>query len=87
MKIHTVYDNPEYTDRYTVYFKGHGSVLTIQGERQRICLGMSSAPFHPQGICLSGSGVVGKHNGNKIKFEDLPEDCQKAVNNYLNDDY
>ena len=79
MKIHTIYDNDKFADRYTAYFKGRGSLDVIDGQRVRLCLGMSGAPFHPQGICMSGYGKIGKHNGKKINFEDLPEDCQKAI--------
>jgi hypothetical protein len=77
MKVHTVYDfGPDASlDRYTVYFKGRGS---IDG-KFRMCLAMSGAPFHPQGFCQHVYGMVGKHNGKKIRFEDLPESCQRAV--------
>jgi len=80
MKVHTVYDNPEFIDRYSVYFKGKGS-LDSQG--LRVCLAMNDAPFHPQGFCQSSCGKIGKHNGKKITFESLPIDCKKAVNQYL----
>jgi len=56
---------------------------------------MSGAPYHPQGVCLHGEsprildevpgrwgGVpVGRrcYLGRRIRFEDLPADCQKAV--------
>lgn len=77
------YDNGgETADRYTVVFTGRykkrpGSFLYI---------GMSAAPFHPQGIGQHGEGHAGpidypvySHLGKKIKFQDLPEDCKKLV--------
>lgn len=68
-------------NRYTVVF--------IDG---RIII-MSGLPFHPQGLCQHGSGaefdvdvVPDLETGNllsvygaQIEFDDLPEDCQKAV--------
>lgn len=81
MKVHIVYDNPKFIDRYTVYFKGKGSLDHSQGLRS--CLAMNDAPFHPQGFCQSSHGQVGKHNGKQIPFESLPADCQKAVTQYL----
>jgi hypothetical protein len=40
---------------------------------------MSVHPQHPQGFGQWSSGNIGKHNGKKITFEELPEDCQKLV--------
>lgn len=58
-------------------------------------LAMSGAPYHPQGICLHGSTswhccdvndqgwppAIGRKNhlGRRIRFEDLPKDCQKIT--------
>lgn len=69
-------------DRYTVVFTGRykqntGGVFWF--------LGMSSNPFSPQGFGQHGESEDQidtpsyGHLGKKIKFEDLPEDCQKLV--------
>ena len=80
MKIHSIYDNGGKTaDRYTVYYKGRGAVSWSSGFRFRACLGMSGAPFHPQGIGTHGAGMTGRHNGKRITFDQLPADCQRAV--------
>jgi hypothetical protein len=34
---------------------------------------------HPQGFGQHGRGLIGKHNGKRIKFEELPPDCQRLV--------
>jgi hypothetical protein len=81
MKIHSIYDNGgETCDRYVVYYKGKGSLGGMIGnKRGRLFFGMSESPCHPQGFGQHGYGLVGKHNGKKIKFEELPQECQKAV--------
>jgi hypothetical protein len=75
MKIKAIYDNEgETADRYSVYFSefdprtGH-----------HLCLGMSANPRHPQGFCQHCYGVPGKHNGKRIKFEELPEVCREII--------
>jgi hypothetical protein len=81
MKIFRIYDNGGETfDRYTVYYSGPG---TRERRNMRMCLGMSEDPFSPLGFCQHSSGQVGKHNGKRIKFSQLPIDCQKAVKNDL----
>lgn len=46
---------------------------------------MSSAPFHPQGVCQHGEHWKAidrpshKHLGKRITFDQLPEDCQTSV--------
>lgn len=58
-------------------------------------LAMSASPFHPQGVGMHGhtdyqpadvnkhgwAPAIGQKNhlGTRIEFEDLPEDCRKAV--------
>ncbi len=80
MKIHSIYDAGDSGDRFTVYFKGRGSIyLDHRGNQLRQCLCMSGLPFYPQGVCQHGYGIPGRHNGRKIQFTDLPEDCQRAV--------
>lgn len=78
-----ILDNEDRTaDRYSVVFT-RGSRWMNAGE---ICvLGMSSAPFHPQGVGLSSAVPVSKapsswkHLGTRIGFYDLPTDCQVLV--------
>ena len=88
MKVHSIYYHPDFCDCYTVYFKGRGSlegIVKLKGKnkRPRVCLGMNANPFSPSGFCQHGNGFPGKHNGKKIEFKDLPDDCQKAVENDL----
>ena len=77
--IKAVYDDGgKSIDRYTVYFsnpKDWG--ITQTGIYP--CVGMNGAPFHPQGFCQHSEGMLGPHNGKKIRFKDLPKDCQRAV--------
>ena len=67
-------------DRYTVVFTGN-----YHGRNGCDYLAMSEHPFHPQGFGQHGwnQNVIDRptysHLGKKIKFEDLPEDCQKLV--------
>lgn len=78
-----IYDNGGATaDRYTVIFSGRW-----KGRRPgwTFLLAMSAKPFHPQGIGLHDEirGEIDRprysHLGKKIRFQDLPEDCQRAV--------
>lgn len=67
-------------DRYTVVFTGRYS-----GRNGCEYLGMSGAPFHPQGVGQHGwnQNVIDRpkysHLGKRIKFFDLPRDCQVCV--------
>lgn len=85
-----VYDNRGRSfDRYTVVFTGRYRHRT--GEF--LYLGMSADPFWPQGFGQHGSSqtqidvrtgwppMIGRtcHLGLRIRFEDLPFDCQRAV--------
>ena len=77
------YDNGGKTiDRYTVVFTGN---YTGKTGRQSWNLGMSSNPFHPQGFGQHGESEYPidrptyGHLGKKIKFDDMPADCQKLV--------
>ena len=87
MKILEIRDNGGKTfDRYTVVYEdiepgfvGHQPDGTIAPNKILSCLGMSERPFHPQGFGQHSSCQDGKHLGKKIRFEDLPADCQKAV--------
>lgn len=75
------YDNGgRSADRYTVVFTGR-----YKGRQGCDYLAMSAYPFHPQGVGQHGwnKNVIDRpsygHLGWKIKFSDLPEDCQKLV--------
>ncbi len=77
------YDNGGKTaDRYTVVFTGNYRANT---GRQQWYLGLSGAPFHPQGICQHGESDNSidtpsyAHLGKKVKYETLPEDVKKAI--------
>ena len=75
------YDNGENGDRYTVVYTNRA--IVTGGEHTYV--GMSAAPFHPQGVCQHGSHSTPidrprySHLGHKIKFTDLPKDCQTIV--------
>ena len=76
------YFHPEYNDPYTVVYTGH---YTHKTGHSHWYVGMSAKPFHPQGIGMHGESDTQidypsyKHLGKKIKFDDLPEDCQTLV--------
>jgi hypothetical protein len=77
------YDNGGKTlDRYTVVYTGHYTQNT-GGQFWDVC--MNASPFHPQGIGQHGESSYPidrptyGHLGKKIKFNQLPEDCQKLV--------
>lgn len=75
MKNVKIYDNGGKTfDRYTAIYMNAPECNGCYEAR-----GMSANPFHPQGYGMSCSAVPGKHLGKRIKFEDLPEDCQKLI--------
>ena len=77
MKIKAIYDNGGKSfDRYTVYYDEKDGQFYS-------CLGMSENPFHPQGCGYHSSGILGRHNGKRISFDELPIACQKAVNQDL----
>jgi len=83
--IKAIYDaGCKWADRYTVYYsdrRGWGFLneRNAQGKNIYPCVGMSASPFHPQGVGQHGSGVLGRHNGKRIDFKDLPRDCQALV--------
>lgn len=80
------YDNGDKTqDRYTVVFTGRYA-KKVQGIPVFDYLGMSDAPFHPQGVGMHGETnyipvdrPTYKHLGKKIKFSDLPNDCKECA--------
>lgn len=78
-----IYDNGGASfDRYTVVYTGNYR-RTPRCQHQYV--GMSENPFHPQGFGQHGESddVIDypsyKHLGKKIKWEDLPPNCQKLV--------
>lgn len=77
-----IYDNGEPGDRYTVVFTGR---YRHQTGGEFWYLGMSAAPFHPQGIGQHGSSPYQidrphyGHLGKKITWAQLPEDCRKCT--------
>jgi hypothetical protein len=80
-----IFDNGGKTaDRYSVIYldepQGSGQYGTLYAG-----VGMSSNPFHPQGVGMHGEFLPGKHLGKKIAFSVLPADCQKLVLTDLRD--
>lgn len=70
-----VYDNGGKTaDRYTVVYLDFPAK---DGCYEAV--GMSAAPFHPQGFCQHTEALPGEHLGAEIGFADLPKDCQTVV--------
>lgn len=80
MKIIAVYDNGgKAVDRFTVYFNED---FDYQGKLKE-CLAMSNNPSDPQGFSQFSGGQLGRHNGKRIKFNDLPQHIQDHVNNRI----
>ena len=70
------YDNGgRSADRYTAVYL----FSPERAYRSYSAVGMDDRPFHPQGIGMHCAAVPGKHLGKRIRFTDLPIDCQKAV--------
>lgn len=77
--VKAVYDDGgKSIDRYTVYYSDR-KAWGYDGGKLWPCVAMNAVPFHPQGFGQHSSGMLGRHNGKRIPFEDLPEDCQKLV--------
>lgn len=68
-------------DRYTVLFTGRGTrEWSATSNRWLLTsLAMNEAPFHPQGFGQHVLAAPGKHLGRRIKFRQLPPDCQKLT--------
>lgn len=87
------YDNGgESIDRYTVVFTGNYIGRSPGG--RTMYLAMNQAPFSPQGFGQHGEDRIEEGNkpgqwppaigrkgnlGTRIRFQDLPEDCQRLV--------
>ncbi len=70
-----LYDNGGKTlDRYTAIYMDEVERPGLYSAR-----GMSEQPFSPQGFGCYTSAMPGRHLGKRIKFEELPVDCQKLV--------
>lgn len=78
----SVWENKNCFDKYTVVYLDE-----VDKDLNVTYIGMSDNPFHPQGFCQHGEmkiyNVQYKGRGGcfdkRIKFDDLPEDCKKAV--------
>lgn len=82
------YDNGGKTcDRYTVVFTGRYKNRT-GGEF--VYLTMNERPYHPQGFAQHGFSdeLIDRpkyaHIGKRIRFEELPPDCQTLVRDRYN---
>lgn len=79
------YDNGGKTlDRYTVVYmfdRWNPENINVFGAR-----GMCAHPCSPQGIGCYTSATPGRHLGKRIKFEELPKDCQELVLSDLGED-
>ena len=79
MSIHSIYDAPEFCDRYTIFT---GRMSTME---QMECLCVNDKPTDPWcGFSQFSSGTPGDHCGKEISFDELPEDVQKHVDYRLN---
>lgn len=83
MKNVRIYDNGGKTlDRYTAVYMNHPEYMAGSYAAR----GMSERPFHPQGFGQFCIAMPGRHLGKRIKFEELPKDCQKLVLQDLGDE-
>lgn len=80
-----IYDNGgETADRYTAVLTRSVGYLEGYG-RQFFYIGMSGAPFHPQGIGMSGEAnrridqPTYRHLGKRIKWDVLNADVQRCI--------
>lgn len=77
------YDNGGKTvDRYTVVYMNQcetASGWTSTRGPLYESVGMSGAPFHPQGVAQHSLAAIGEHLGERIPFASLPDNCRKLV--------
>lgn len=71
------YDDGKSGDRYTVVYLDCPERAINVFE----AVAMSEAPFHPQGCGQHCAASLGRHLGKRIRFSDLPADCQRLINN------
>lgn len=77
-----IYDNGgETLDRYTAVYM----MLPEHRADTYSAVGMSERPFSPQGFGQHCTAMPGRHLGKRIKFTDLPADCQKLILQDLKD--
>lgn len=92
-KLARFYDNGESADRYTAVYLA--PMIQKDGTRYTpdcfSYVGMDANPFHPQGFGQHGESDRGpvdfphcrlgrrNHLGKRIRFADLPPDCQRLV--------
>ena len=71
-----------FADYITVVFTYAGGAGYPHGYAQYIT--MSGEPCHPQGVCLWGEAYAHrfKPGGSRVKFSELPRDCQEVVRRY-----
>jgi hypothetical protein len=87
----TVYDNGGHDqengtiDRYTVVYTREINRGVHGRNGEYMVTGMCGAPYWPQGVCLHSTypnridKPSYKYLGKKIRFDQLPSDCQKAA--------
>lgn len=74
-----IYDNGGATfDRYTAVYLNQPERST--SGRMFACYGMSADPFSPLGFAQHSTAQLGKHLGRRIRFDQLPKDVQRAIN-------
>lgn len=70
-----IYDNGGKTlDRFTAVYMDQKEYNGNFSAR-----GMCESPFSPQGFGCSCVAKPGRHLGKRIKFAQLPKDCQKLI--------
>ena len=71
-----IYDNGGKTfDRYTVVYLDSPE----REPRTYECRAMSERPRHPQVFGQICTAMLGRHLGRRIKFSELPAECQDVV--------
>lgn len=66
-----IYDQPDMLDRYTLYLDWQAT------PPYAACLCLSDNPTRPNGFSQFSTGMVGKHNGKKILWSELPDNVQR----------
>lgn len=76
MKNVRIYGNGGKTiDRYTAVYMS----MPEHAPNTYASVGMSAEPFHPQGFGQHCTATPGRHLGKRIKFKELPKDCQRLI--------
>lgn len=72
----TIYDNGGQSfDRFTAIYSG----LPRERDGTFQARAMSENPFHPLGFGQWTSAQPGRHLGKRIRFSELPVNCQKLI--------